>query len=84
MRIVAATKNRDYPAARFKPYIRISDSSFYRKAGSGPGTTLFIGDSNMEQYGPRVEAVIDRRPFSNLRNQRGLSVRGAAAGGANE
>src|SRR5262249_20805843 len=27
-------------------------------------TTLFVGDSNMEQYGPRIETVLDRQAGS--------------------
>lgn len=63
-RVVAATKDWDYPPASFRPYVRFFDYSFYRRDGSGPGATLFVGDSNMEQYAPRIEAVVDRQAGS--------------------
>lgn len=58
-KVVTATKDWDYPPASFKQHVRFADYRFYRKQGSGPGTTLFVGDSNMEQYAPRVEYVLD-------------------------
>jgi peptidoglycan/LPS O-acetylase OafA/YrhL len=64
VKVVSATKDWDYPPASFEPVVRFSDYNFYRKPGSGPGTVLFIGDSNLEQYAPRVEAVLDRQPGS--------------------
>lgn len=63
-RVVAATKDWDYPPASFKPLVRFADYSFHGRRGSGEGTVLFIGDSNLEQYAPRVEWVLDHRPGS--------------------
>ena len=61
-KVVAATKDWGYPPAGFKAHVRFPDYTFYRREGPRPGYTLFVGDSNMEQYGPRIEAVIERQP----------------------
>lgn len=61
-KVVAAIKDWDYPPQSFKPHTRFSDYNFYIKTGRGPGTVLFVGDSNVEQYAARVERVIDLAP----------------------
>lgn len=63
--IVASTKDWDYPPLNFKSFVKFSNYSFYVRHGKGPGGTLFVGDSNIEQYAPRIEAVLEREPESS-------------------
>jgi hypothetical protein len=37
---------------------------FYRRDSELNSVTLFVGDSNMEQYAPRVASVLSERPRS--------------------
>lgn len=64
-RIVRATKAWDYPNARWKPF-RFEGERFYARRGSGQGEALFIGDSNMEQYAPRIDNLIAGSPNGHL------------------
>jgi SGNH domain (fused to AT3 domains) len=56
-RIVNAMHEWAYPPAGFSGFYRDA-FRFYRKDSAIPSSTLFIGDSNMEQYAPRVDARI--------------------------
>ncbi len=54
--ILDARFDWDFPGQAFK---RVPDRKLlYFQAGRGVQKTLFVGDSNMEQYAPRIGAVI--------------------------
>ena len=40
------------------------DTAFYFERSQGPQTTLFIGDSNIEHYYPRIDELISKHPAS--------------------
>lgn len=55
--ILSTTNDWGYPTGNFETYKSFSDYTFY-KIGTSKNITLFVGDSNMEQYAPRVESQI--------------------------
>ena len=65
MTVIRATQDWDYPTASFHPFKSFVDYSFYR-IGNSKGITLFVGDSNMEQYAPRVEELITHQNKTHL------------------
>lgn len=56
-RIVNATTDWQFPSPNFPPILFETNRFFQQSSGRGR-TTLFIGDSNIEQYAPRVNAVL--------------------------
>lgn len=63
-KVVSAANDWNYPSREMELHSRFIDYSFYRRVGSGSTRVLFIGDSNMEQYAPRIEWLIDQQPGS--------------------
>jgi peptidoglycan/LPS O-acetylase OafA/YrhL len=59
--IMAAAGEWDYPGSDMREE-RFAGRSFWVKDGGLPGSALFLGDSTMEQYGPRIRALIDADP----------------------
>ncbi len=55
--VLSARNDWGYPTSNFDIYKSFSDYTFY-KIGTSKNITLFVGDSNMEQYAPRVEFQI--------------------------
>ncbi len=64
-RIVRAAKAWDYPNARWKA-LRFEGERFYVRRSGEPGEVLFIGDSNIEQYAPRIDDLIARADGRSL------------------
>jgi peptidoglycan/LPS O-acetylase OafA/YrhL len=62
-RIINASHDWGYPPPTFHGIYRHGHRFYGRKSGLA-STTLFLGDSNMEQYAPRIEALIAARPAS--------------------
>lgn len=60
--IVAASRDWGYPGKNWTTEASFPDYRFYAKKGLGPGVTLFIGDSNLEQYAPRVDRLVGHDP----------------------
>ena len=60
-RIVHATSDWQYPPPHFQPLLHEGDR-FYHQRTPNPQTTLFIGDSNVEQYAPRISAQLNADP----------------------
>lgn len=58
--IVAAVNDWEYPAKGMTVQATFADYTFYRKAGRSSDMVLFVGDSNAEQYAPRIATLIDR------------------------
>jgi peptidoglycan/LPS O-acetylase OafA/YrhL len=58
---MAAMGDWDFPSRAFQAK-RIGFDTVYEIRTPSAGTTLFVGDSLMQQYGPRVESVIARDP----------------------
>ena len=56
-RIVNATTDWQFPSPNFPP-ILFEANRFFRQSSGRDRTTLFIGDSNIEQYAPRLNAVL--------------------------
>lgn len=56
--VIAAANDWAYPSPGMVVQKTFLDYAFYRLPGNAPGATLYIGDSNMEQYAPRIAAVI--------------------------
>jgi peptidoglycan/LPS O-acetylase OafA/YrhL len=59
--IIQAANEWAYPGAMSE--IRVHGMPVRRMSGSR-GAVLFVGDSNMEQYGPRIEALLTQSPQS--------------------
>jgi peptidoglycan/LPS O-acetylase OafA/YrhL len=53
--VVEAQRDWDFPPQSLTP-IKFNDSIFYGRTGAG-GRVVFIGDSNIQQYAPRVDAI---------------------------
>lgn len=56
-RIVNATTDWQFPSPDFPPILYEANRFFQQRTGRDQ-TTLFIGDSNVEQYAPRINAVL--------------------------
>jgi peptidoglycan/LPS O-acetylase OafA/YrhL len=56
-RIVNATTDWQFPSPAFPPILYEANRFFQQRTGRDQ-TTLFIGDSNVEQYAPRINAVL--------------------------
>lgn len=75
--ILAASYDWEYPpvAARNRSFGDVRHFDIPNNSGL---YTLFIGDSNMEQYGPRIDKVIKENPKSNgaimVGNQHGCAL----------
>lgn len=55
-RVAVAMNEWDFPTKAMQR-INFEGWSIY-KLGNGPKTTLFIGDSNMQQYAPRIDTLL--------------------------
>lgn len=67
--LAAAAGAWDFPGADMQR-VRLADDgmaarTLWRKQGAMSGTVLFLGDSNIEHYGPRLRAVIDDAPAAH-------------------
>lgn len=60
-RIVSATVDWQFPSASFHS-LYYEGRRFFTQRTPHEETVLFIGDSNVEQYGPRVSAVLSGDP----------------------
>jgi len=60
-KIMAAFYDWDYPNARSVPSVIAPDVIAYTR-GTGPEKVLFMGDSNMEQFYPRVDHYFEVNP----------------------
>lgn len=58
--VVMAVHDWEYPAKGMVVETTFYDYTFYRKNGRTDDMVLFLGDSNMEQYAPRVVSLIDK------------------------
>ena len=56
--VVAAGNDWTYPSENMKTEARFLDYRFYKLSGSETSKILFMGDSNIEQYAPRIEALV--------------------------
>ncbi|MBB6425658.1 hypothetical protein [Sphingopyxis sp. JAI128] len=63
-RVVRAVNDWEYPSRDMTVQKSFLDYTFYRKKGRADDAVLFVGDSNMEQYAPRVSFLIDGNPGS--------------------
>jgi len=72
-RLVAASHDWSYPGASMRRSTMDTGLVVY-SVGSAPRTMVFYGDSNAQQYGPRVEALVAMHP------ERGIQVVFAASG----
>ncbi|MGE5548252.1 MAG: acyltransferase family protein [Solirubrobacterales bacterium] len=59
-RIIAAAGEWEYPGGMER--LSLERRAVFRRKGGGTGAVLFVGDSNIEQYAPRVQAVAATRP----------------------
>ena len=71
---LSALNDSDFPGRTLAP-VRYQGIVFQKAASKAPGQTVFLGDSVMQQYGPRVEHAIATAP------ERYRSVIFATAGG---
>lgn len=55
--LLAAQYDWDFPPRNFAK-LAATGPNFYRRSGSNPNYTVFIGDSLVEQYGARVEQLL--------------------------
>ena len=62
-RIVNAMHDWAYPPIGFRGFYHDA-LRFYRKDLALASVTLFVGDSNMEQYAPRIDSRISQQPQS--------------------
>lgn len=56
-RIVNAATDWQFPSPDFPPFL-YEANRFFQQRTARAETTLFIGDSNVEQYAPRINAVL--------------------------
>jgi peptidoglycan/LPS O-acetylase OafA/YrhL len=56
-----ALNDSEFPGPRFVPY-RFNGVLFQKVASRGPGLTVFLGDSVVQQYGPFIEHAIGADP----------------------
>ncbi len=55
-KLLLAFKDWEFPSKSFEPY-RYNGQDYFKQI-AGSKTTLFIGDSNMQQYGPAVSRLL--------------------------
>jgi peptidoglycan/LPS O-acetylase OafA/YrhL len=60
-KIVKARGEWEYPGPNFKAF-DYEGVAFFQRGSGRASQTLYMGDSNMEQYGPRIDRVISRLP----------------------
>lgn len=53
---MSALNDSDFPGPRFSPF-RHNNIVFQKITNQGPGLTVFLGDSFVEQYGPYIEHI---------------------------
>ncbi|NHZ40067.1 acyltransferase family protein [Massilia aquatica] len=58
---LAALNDSQYPGPTLAP-LRYEGVVFQKAASRGPGLTVFLGDSVMQQYGPRIEHAVASDP----------------------
>ncbi len=58
---LAALNDSQYPGPTLAP-LRYDGVVFQKAASRGPGLTVFLGDSVMQQYGPRIEHAVASDP----------------------
>jgi peptidoglycan/LPS O-acetylase OafA/YrhL len=58
--IIEAVDEYEYPG-KLKPF-QYAGRTFYTAYGKRPGTVLYVGDSNMQQYASRIENLILEQP----------------------
>lgn len=61
--ILSALDDWDYPPKAFS-VLEYQDQQFLVRRAASP-TVLFLGDSTMEQYGPRIDQVISEHPLQS-------------------
>lgn len=59
-KIAAAVDDWDFPGSQLKKFT-FHDMSFYQQ-GIGSESILFMGDSNMQQYAPRISKILAEHP----------------------
>lgn len=59
-KIVKAVGDWNFPTANLKSFV--FDGKTFYQAGTNTKTVLFFGDSNMEQYWPRIEKLLLENP----------------------
>ncbi len=64
-RILRSVKAWDFPNMRWKPF-KVEGVTFYARKSGLEREALFIGDSNVEQYAPRVDELISRDAQGHL------------------
>ena len=62
-KVFAAVGDWEYPPKDFK-VVKYENIDLFIKKGAGK-EVLFLGDSNMEQYGPRVDELLSEKPQKN-------------------
>ncbi|NHZ62863.1 acyltransferase family protein [Massilia genomosp. 1] len=64
---LAALNDSQYPGPTLTP-LRYEGVVFQKATSRGPGLTVFLGDSVMQQYGPRIEHAVATDParFSSV------------------
>lgn len=63
---LAALNDSNFPGPSMTP-VRHDGIVFQKVAGRGPGLTVFLGDSVVEQYGPRIEqSLASPTPFNSV------------------
>ncbi|RSZ55584.1 acyltransferase [Massilia atriviolacea] len=64
---LAALNDSQFPGPTLAP-LRYEGVVFQKAASRGPGLTVFLGDSVMQQYGPRIEHAVASDParFSSV------------------
>ena len=60
-RIVSATTDWQFPPQHFRTLL-FEGYRFFAQRSVLPGTVLFIGDSNVQQYAPRLNALLSAEP----------------------
>ena len=60
-RVVGATTDWQFPPPRFRTLLH-EGRRIFEQRGMRAGTVLFIGDSNVQQYAPRISALLADAP----------------------
>lgn len=58
---LAALNDSDYPGKTMVP-LEYKGIAFQKVPSGGPGLTVFLGDSVVQQYGPRIEMLLASQP----------------------
>src|SRR4029078_681594 len=58
-KIIAATNERGYPGHLISVHTELG---YHWEQGNASHTVLFVGDSNMEQYYPRIDRILIEHP----------------------